>query len=65
MPMAEVAAVAVPEMTGHLDSYRGTNPMKLHTEYVGAVVLLSLVNIVGVRPGTITPAPSREPGDAS
>ncbi|HEX6069477.1 MAG TPA: hypothetical protein VFZ18_06620, partial [Longimicrobiaceae bacterium] len=40
MPMAEVAAVAVPEMTGHLDSYRGTNPMKLHTEYVGAVVLL-------------------------
>jgi hypothetical protein len=40
MPVAEVAALAVPEITGHLDSYRGTNPMKLHTEYVGAVVLL-------------------------
>lgn len=39
MPTAEVAAVAVPELSGYLDSYRGTNPFKLHVEYVGAVVL--------------------------
>src|SRR5690606_34297217 len=40
MPLAELPAVAVPEASGYLDTYRGTNPMKLHTEYVGAVVLL-------------------------
>ncbi|HEX6925490.1 MAG TPA: YfhO family protein [Longimicrobiaceae bacterium] len=40
MPLPELSAVAVPELIGYLDTYRGTNPMKLHTEYVGAVVLL-------------------------
>jgi MFS family permease len=40
MPLAELTSVAVPEAAGYLDSYRGTNPMKLHTEYVGALVLL-------------------------
>ena len=40
MPLEEVTAIAVPEVNGFLDSYRGSNPMKLHTEYVGAVVLL-------------------------
>lgn len=40
MPLAEISAIAVPEVAGHLESYRGTNPMKLHTEYMGAVVLL-------------------------
>lgn len=40
MPLAEISAVAVPEVVGHLETYRGTNPMKLHTEYMGAVVLL-------------------------
>jgi hypothetical protein len=39
MPAAEVLAVAVPEHAGVLDTYRGTNPFKLHTEYVGATVL--------------------------
>ncbi len=40
MPTAEVAAVAVPELAGYLETYRGTNPFKLHVEYVGAFVLL-------------------------
>jgi hypothetical protein len=40
MPAAEVLALAVPEMAGYLETYRGTNPMKLHTEYVGAVVVV-------------------------
>lgn len=39
MPTAEVLALAVPEHAGYLETYRGTNPMKLHTEYVGATVL--------------------------
>ncbi|HEV2148861.1 MAG TPA: YfhO family protein [Longimicrobiaceae bacterium] len=39
MPTAEVLAVAVPEQAGHLETYRGSNPMKLHTEYVGATVI--------------------------
>jgi hypothetical protein len=40
MPPREVTALAVPEDVGYLDTYTGTNPMKLHTEYVGATVLL-------------------------
>ena len=42
MPIGEVLALAVPEHAGALDTYRGTNPMKLHTEYVGATVLALL-----------------------
>jgi hypothetical protein len=40
MPAAEITAIAVPEEVGFLEHYRGTNPMKLHMEYVGVVVLL-------------------------
>lgn len=40
MPPREITALAVPEDVGSLESYSGTNPMKLHTEYVGATVLL-------------------------
>lgn len=40
MPVAELSAIAVPEMQGYLDTYRGTNPFKIHTEYMGAVALL-------------------------
>lgn len=40
MPPREITALAVPEDVGSLDSYTGSNPMKLHTEYVGATVLL-------------------------
>ena len=32
--------VAVPEHPGILDNYAGENPFKLHTEYVGAFVLV-------------------------
>jgi hypothetical protein len=39
MPAAEILALAVPEHAGTLETYRGTNPMKLHIEYVGATVL--------------------------
>ncbi|HEX2092016.1 MAG TPA: hypothetical protein VHG28_06415 [Longimicrobiaceae bacterium] len=39
MPAAEVLALAVPEHAGYLETYRGTNPFKLHVEYVGAVVV--------------------------
>ncbi|HEY0016988.1 MAG TPA: YfhO family protein [Longimicrobium sp.] len=40
MPPRETTALAVPEDVGHLDTYTGSNAMKLHTEYVGATVLL-------------------------
>ncbi len=40
MPPEETAGLAVPERSGILDSYRGVNPFKLHTEYAGALVLL-------------------------
>jgi hypothetical protein len=43
LPPIELLAVAVPEHAGMLDHYRGTNPFKLHTEYVGALVLVLLV----------------------
>jgi hypothetical protein len=39
MPVAEISAIAVPEMQGYLDSYHGSNPFKLHVEYMGAVAL--------------------------
>ncbi|CAN5719768.1 YfhO family protein [soil metagenome] len=54
MPPAELGALAVPEHSGAsiqnpktgapaLGEYRGANPFKLHTEYVGATVLALLV----------------------
>jgi hypothetical protein len=39
MPTAEIAALAVPELSGYLETYRGANGFKLHVEYVGALVL--------------------------
>ena len=53
MPPAEIGALAVPEHAGvsiqdpdtgvsPLGEYRGANPFKLHTEYVGATVLALL-----------------------
>jgi hypothetical protein len=42
MPPREITALAVPEEVGYMDTYTGTNAMKLHTEYVGATVLLLL-----------------------
>jgi hypothetical protein len=43
LPPAEVLGAAVPEHTGYFDDYKGKNPFKLNTEYVGAFVLLMLV----------------------
>jgi hypothetical protein len=40
MPPAEVSGLALPEAVGILEHYQGDNPFKLHTEYVGAVVIL-------------------------
>jgi hypothetical protein len=40
MPTAEVAALAVPELSGTLETYRGSNPFKLHTEYAGAFAIV-------------------------
>ncbi|MEO8621460.1 MAG: YfhO family protein [bacterium] len=43
MPPVETIGLAVPEQAGIIEKYRGANPFKLHTEYVGALVLLLLV----------------------
>jgi Bacterial membrane protein YfhO len=43
MPPAELISVAVPESPGVLDNYQGDNPFKLHTEYLGALVVVLLV----------------------
>jgi hypothetical protein len=43
MPPAELLSVAVPERAGILGNYQGQNPFKLHTEYLGAFVLVLLV----------------------
>ncbi|MDB4915549.1 MAG: putative rane protein [Gemmatimonadetes bacterium] len=43
MPVVETVGLAVPEQAGLLEEYKGDNPFKLHTEYVGAIVLLLLV----------------------
>ncbi|HEY8484890.1 MAG TPA: YfhO family protein [Longimicrobiales bacterium] len=47
MPPAEITGLAVPEHAGILQYYHGENPIKLHTEYVGALVLaLFLLGLV-------------------
>jgi hypothetical protein len=39
MPPREITALAVPEDVGFLETYRGTNPFKLHVEYAGMTVV--------------------------
>jgi hypothetical protein len=39
MPPEETLGMAVPEQAGMLEAYHGPNPLKLHTEYAGALVL--------------------------
>ncbi len=47
LPPQEITAFLFPDLVGSLDTYWGTNPFKLHTEYVGVVTLaLALVAIV-------------------
>lgn len=43
MPPGEVSALLVPDLFGSLSTYWGSNPFKLHTEYVGAVPLVLAV----------------------
>jgi hypothetical protein len=47
MPVQETLATVWPAFQGYLSAYWGTNPFKLHTEYLGAVpVLLALLALV-------------------
>ncbi|HSJ10219.1 MAG TPA: 6-pyruvoyl-tetrahydropterin synthase-related protein, partial [Longimicrobiales bacterium] len=43
LPPVEVLGLFVPEHTGVVDTYRGTNPFKLNTEYAGALVFILLI----------------------
>lgn len=50
MPVQETVATVWPAFQGYLRSYWGTNPFKLHTEYLGAVpVLLALIALISRR----------------
>ncbi len=50
MPIQETLGMVWPAFQGTLDTYWGTNPFKLHTEYLGAVpVLLAVVALVARR----------------
>jgi hypothetical protein len=50
MPVQETLAAVWPRFQGYLETYWGTNPFKLHTEYLGAVpVLLALVALAARR----------------
>jgi hypothetical protein len=40
MPVQETLAAVWPRFQGYLETYWGTNPFKLHTEYLGAVPVL-------------------------
>ena len=43
MPPGEITGLALPEQAGVLEQYQGENPFKLHTEYVGAAVILLIL----------------------
>jgi hypothetical protein len=50
MPVQETLAAIWPEFQGYLQTYWGTNPFKLHIEYLGAVpVLLALFALAARR----------------
>lgn len=50
VPPQEVSAFFLPDLIGSLRTYWGSNPFKLHTEYLGAVtVALAAIGIVGAR----------------
>jgi hypothetical protein len=50
LPPQELTALFLPDLIGSLQSYWGTNPFKLHTEYLGAVpVALALAALTGMR----------------
>lgn len=50
MPPQETLGLAVPEQAGLVLDYRGPNPLKYHTEYAGAlVVLLTILGVLVAR----------------
>ena len=50
LPPQEVSALFLPDLIGSLGTYWGSNPFKLHTEYLGAVpVALALVALTAIR----------------
>lgn len=50
LPPQELTALFLPDLIGSLQNYWGTNPFKLHTEYLGAVpVALALAALTGLR----------------
>lgn len=48
MPPEELLSIAVPEEAGILGNYQGRNPFKLHSEYLGALVVVLGVLGIGV-----------------
>jgi len=50
MPPQEISGLLLPDLIGSLGTYWGSNPFKLHTEYLGAVPLgLAVVALAGIR----------------
>ena len=50
LPPQEVTALFLTDLIGSLGTYWGTNPFKLHTEYLGIVtVVLALLGLTGIR----------------
>ena len=49
-PLAELPTTLLPQFNGVIESYWGSNPIKLHTEYLGAIVLGLAVLAWGNRP---------------
>ncbi len=50
LPPQEITSLFLPDLIGSLGTYWGSNPFKLHTEYLGAVpVALALLGLTGIR----------------
>lgn len=50
VPPQEVSAFFLPDLIGSLGTYWGSNPFKLHTEYLGAVTVgLAAIGVLGAR----------------
>jgi len=50
LPPQEMSAFFLPDLIGSLGSYWGSNPFKLHTEYLGAVPIgLAVIALTGFR----------------
>ena len=51
LPAQELSALILPDLIGSLTRYWGTNPFKLHTEYLGGLpVALALIALLGRKP---------------